>query len=73
MGNVQLNGFFYFQKSFHTLDHFILLEKLCKYGVRGTILDYSPSYLSNRYQYVVYNDWKSDSKKSNVECHKGQV
>ena len=62
MENVQLD-FFYFQKAFETVDHDIL-DKLYMYGVRGTTLDWFSSYLSNRYQYVVYNDCKSECKKN---------
>ena len=49
-----------FQKAFDKVDHCILLDKLCMYGVRGTTLEWFYSYPNNRYQYIVYNDCKSE-------------
>ena len=49
-------------KAFDTIDHDILLHKLDYYGFRGIVLDWFRDYLSNRIQYVSYNDNKSDLK-----------
>ena len=49
-------------KAFDTIDHDILLHKLDCYGFRGIVLDWFRDYLSNRTQYVSYNDNKSDLK-----------
>ena len=49
-------------KAFDTIDHDILLHKLDYYGFRGIVLDWFRDYLSNRTQYVSYNDNKSDLK-----------
>ena len=49
-------------KAFDTIDHDILLHKLDYYGFRGIVLDWFRDYLSNRTQYVSYNNNKSDLK-----------
>ena len=49
-------------KAFDTIDHDILLHKLDYHGFRGIVLDWFRDYLSNRTQYVSYNDNKSDLK-----------
>ena len=41
------------QKSFDTVNHSILIKKLEIYGIRGTVLQWFISYLSNRRQYTV--------------------
>ena len=41
-------------KAFDTLDHNIMLSKLCHYGVTGIELDFFTSYLLGRVQYIEY-------------------
>ena len=50
------------KKAFDTVDHNILLAKLKHYGIRGNTHGWFERYLSNRKQYVEYNNFQSDTK-----------
>ena len=62
MGKDVVGVFLDLKKDFDTVDHTILLRKLEQYGIRGKTLRWFESYLSNRSQYVEYNNSKSDTK-----------
>ena len=53
-------------KAFDTVNHEILLRKLEHYGIRGVVLDWFNSYLSNRKQYVYLNG--ESSQLENITC-----
>ena len=47
-------------KAFDTINHGILLEKLCRYGIRGNCLELLKDYLTSRNQLVKFNGEKSN-------------
>ena len=48
------------QKAFGSVNHDILIHKLSIYGIRGTVLSWFKNYLTNRKQFIVLADAKSD-------------
>ena len=62
-----------FRKAFDTVEHSILLDTLYHYGIRGNALQWFNSYLTNRYQYVKYNNTPSDMKKINCGVPQGSI
>ncbi len=61
------------RKAFDTVNHNILLKKLEHYGIRGSILKWFESYLSNRKQFVVFNGQSSDLKSISCGVPQGSV
>ena len=53
-GDLVIGVFLDIKKAFHTVDHRILLRKPYDYGIRGNILKWFGSYLTDRSQYVAY-------------------
>ena len=47
------------RKAFDTVNHTILLKKLTYFGITGTYLKWFKSYLTNRQQYISYNNVKN--------------
>ena len=61
------------QKAFDTVNHSILIEKLAMYGVRGLVLNWFISYLSNRKQYTVLSNCKSAAESISYGVPQGSV
>ena len=62
-----------FRKAFDTVDHNILLDKLYHDGLRGNALRWFNCYLTNRYQYVSYNNTSSDMKQITYGVPQGSI
>ena len=60
-------------KAFDTLNHSILLGKLQYYGVTGASLSLLDNYLSDRCQYVEYNDHRSNTLPITTGVPQGSV
>jgi hypothetical protein len=65
-GNYVMGIFVDLSKAFDTVNHKILLAKLYRYGLRGAAYDWFVSYLSDRSQFVSFNDISSN--KSKIKC-----
>ena len=63
--NIYIYIYIDLSKAFDTLDHEILLKKLSYYGVVGVALTLFKEYLTERFQYVQFND--SCSSKMNFK------
>ena len=72
-GECVVGVFLDFSKAFDTVDHNILLQKLHKYGICGVELLWFEDYLSNRMQYVTYNNHKSSREKINCGVPQGSI
>ena len=55
-GDYSIGTFIDLLKVFDTMDHYVHFDKLEHYGVRGPALNWLKSYLSNRVQFVDYNN-----------------
>ncbi len=55
-----INIYLDLSKAFDTLDHNILTQKLKYYGIKGINLEFFQNYLTQRKQYVDFDNTKSD-------------
>ena len=62
-GNIVLGVFLDVSKAFDTVDHFILLKKIFKYGMGGSALKWMTDYLKERPQCVIFNRHCSSNEK----------
>ena len=60
-------------KAFDILTHNILIDKLKFYGFQSQAITLISSYLSDRQQYVVYNEGKSDLVETNIGVPQGSI
>ena len=65
-GNFACGIFVDLQKAFDTVDHSILLSKLCHYGIRELASKWFESYLANRKRFVSVNGFASST--SSIIC-----
>ena len=69
-----LHGFLLtWKKTFDTVDHDILIEKLDHYGVRGVAKDWFISYLKGRRQFVVIENETSSTQEILTGAPQGSV
>ena len=61
------------RKAFDTVNHDILIKKLEHYGVRGILLEWFRSYLTERKKYVFYNGESSNLKPISCGVPQGSV
>ena len=72
-GELVIGVFLDFSKTFDTVNHDVLLQKLQHYGIRGSALKWFQSYLSDRCQYVTYNGLESSKKAINCGVPQGSI
>ena len=68
-----LSVFLDLSKAYDTIDHQILLYKLEFYGIRGTPPKWFKRYLSNRKQYVKYNNSDSLQRDITYDVPQGSI
>ena len=61
------------QKAFDTVEHSVLLSKLLFYGVAGNELIWLKNYLSRRFQYVHYDNVKSELQQVKFGVPQGSI
>ena len=72
-GNYVVCVFFDLSKAFDTVDHEILLAKLCHYRIRRSALDWFSSYSTNCKEFVTYNIERSELMNINCGVPQGSI
>ena len=72
-GKIPVSLYLDLSKAFDTIDHSILLYKLQYYGIRGVALKWFESYLSNRKQYVQFNEGVSSNSEITTGVPQGSI
>ena len=70
---IPISIFMDLSKAFDTLNHDILLTKIQYYGIQGIALNWFQSYLTNRSQYVQYNDTSSSIREIETGVPQGSI
>jgi Txe/YoeB family toxin of Txe-Axe toxin-antitoxin module len=72
-GKFVLGLFIDLSKAFDTVNHAILLDKMYNYGIRGNAYNLINSYLSERRQFVCFENSKSECLKINCGVPQGSI
>ena len=72
-GKIVCGIFIDFRKAFDVIPHKTLLKKLYAYGIRGEIYNWFKSYLSDRSQFVQYQNSKSGTKPITLGVPQGSI
>jgi len=71
--DIMLGLFIDLSRAFDTISHKILLNKLYCYGIRGIALNWIKDYLTNRMQFVSYNNSISEMKSVDIGVPQGSI
>lgn len=72
-GKISITIYLDLSKAFDTLDHEILLDKLHYYGIRNTSNDWFRSYLTNRNQFVSFDNHNSSMMSLSTGVPQGSI
>ena len=71
--NYLVGAFLDLSRAFDTIPHAVLLKKLANYGIRGVTLTWMSDYLTNRKQYVHYNNCSSRFSQVRLGVPQGSI
>ena len=71
--NIAIGVFLALSKAFDTVDHNILLHNLEHFGIHGMAVDWIRNYLSNRLQFVQFNDHCSSPQTVRCDVPQGSI